>query len=85
MSPEILRKHGWSLYFYSEEGSHSVHIHARKGDIRCKYYLDPDEVQLVVDYEYGASPAERRTIRKLIYENFDYIVSEYERFHKGEL
>jgi len=31
-------------------------------------------------YAYGMSPADRRTVRSIIFQHFDYIVAEWNRF-----
>jgi hypothetical protein len=71
------------LFFYANERREPPHIHARKGDADCKYWLHPDSFEIEEAHAYNMNPAERRTIRKIIFENFDYIVSEYETFHRG--
>jgi len=81
--PTILYIRGWRLFFYANERNEPPHIHARKGDADCKYWLHPDAFEIEEDHAYNMSPADRRTIRKIIFENFEYIVSEYKAFHKG--
>lgn len=82
--PTILLIRGWRLFFYSNERNEPPHIHARKGDADCKYWLRPDAFDLEVAHEYNLSSADRRAVRQIIFEHFDYIYSEYERFHQGE-
>ncbi|MCK5201254.1 MAG: DUF4160 domain-containing protein, partial [Spirochaetales bacterium] len=31
---------GWRLFFYANERNEPVHIHCKKGDSECKYWLD---------------------------------------------
>jgi len=81
--PTILYIRGWRLFFYTNERNEPPHIHARKGDVECKYWLHPDVFDIEEDYAYNLSPADRRAIRKIIFDNFDYIMSEYEAFHGG--
>ncbi len=81
--PTILYIQGWRLFFYSNERNEPPHIHARKGDAECKYWLHPDSFDIEAAYMYNMSPANRRAIRKIIFEHFEYIVSEYRLFHEG--
>ena len=81
--PTILYIRGWRLFFYANERSEPPHIHARKGDVECKYWLSSTDFDIEEVYAYNASPADRRAIRKIIFENFDYILNEYESFHGG--
>lgn len=73
--PTILLQNGWRLFFYANEGNEPVHVHCRKGNAECKYWLDVDRFDIREDYAYGLSPADRRAVRELIFEHFDYIVS----------
>jgi hypothetical protein len=82
--PTILYIRGWRLFFYTNERDEPPHIHARKGDAECKYWLDPELFDIEEAYTYNLNPADRRTIRRIIFEHFEYIVAEYERFHAGQ-
>jgi len=44
--PTVLVILGWRLFFYSNEGSEPVHIHAEKGDMECKFWLLVNEVEI---------------------------------------
>lgn len=81
--PTILYIRGWRLFFYANERSEPPHIHARKGNAECKYWLYPDAFDIREAYTYNLNPSDRRSIRKIIFDHFDYIVSEYEEFRKG--
>lgn len=80
--PTILYIRGWRLFFYANENNEPPHIHARKGEVECKYWLHSDVFDIEEAYAYNASPANRRELRKIIFANFDYIVTEYENFQK---
>ncbi|MDP2334947.1 MAG: DUF4160 domain-containing protein [Bacteroidota bacterium] len=40
--PTILLIAGWRLYFWANESNEPMHIHAEKGDMECKFWLDFD-------------------------------------------
>jgi hypothetical protein len=40
--PTILLVRGWRLFFYSNEGNEPLHVHARKGDSECKFWLNAE-------------------------------------------
>ena len=44
--PTILFIYGWRLFFYSNEGTEPMHVHAEKGDMECKFWLLVDEIEL---------------------------------------
>ena len=78
--PTILLVAGWRFFFYSNEGNEPVHIHAEKADKECKFLLKAEEFEIVEVVSYNLSPSDKREVRKIIYEHFDYIVSEWQRF-----
>ncbi|MEZ4870136.1 MAG: DUF4160 domain-containing protein [Caldilineaceae bacterium] len=79
--PTALIIHGWRLFFYMNERNEPPHIHARKGDTDCKFWLKVDEYEIEEVYGYNLSQRNRRQIRKIIFENFDYLVEAYQRVH----
>lgn len=38
---------GWRLFFYANEGHEPVHVHARKGDAECRYWIEADEYDIL--------------------------------------
>jgi hypothetical protein len=71
--PTILVILGWRLFFYANEGNEPIHVHCRKGDMECKYWLNRENFDLDEAFEYNMSPKDKRQIRKIIYEHFEYI------------
>ena len=78
--PTVLLILGWRLYFFSNEGKEPIHIHAEKGDKECKYWLKVDEFEIAEAYSYNLSPADKKEIRKIIYEHFDLIITEWNEY-----
>ena len=39
--PTIIFVRGWRLFFYANEGKEPLHIHARKEESECKFWLKP--------------------------------------------
>lgn len=78
--PTILLVAGWRFFFYSNEGTEPIHIHVEKGDKECKFWLKEDEFEVVEVVIYNLSPTDTREVKKIIYEHFDYIVSEWHRY-----
>lgn len=83
--PTVLLKQGWRLFFYYNERNEPPHIHAQKGDVDCKFWLVAERFEIQEVYGYNLSPKDRRTIRQIIFENFDYLISEYRKIHKGRV
>ena len=80
--PTILLILGWRLFFYANEVNEPIHVHCRKGDMECKYWLDPQNFDIEEAFAYNVSPGEKRQIRKIIYEHFEYIEHQWEEFQR---
>ena len=61
--PTVLRMKGWRFFFYANEGNEPIHIHARKGDAECKYWLLPDLYDIEEVWAYHFTPRLRREVR----------------------
>ena len=80
--PTILFIFGWRIFFYSNEGNEPMHVHAEKGDMECKFWLDADTYEIAEAFSYNLTPSSKKEIRKIIFEHFDYIVSEWNNYFK---
>lgn len=77
--PTILYMFGWRLFFFANEGNEPIHIHCEHAEKSCKYWLDVEHFDIIEEYSYGMSGRDTRIIRKIIFQNFDLIVQEWER------
>ena len=80
--PTILLILGWRLHFYANEGNEPIHIHCTKGDADCKFWLDREKFDIQVAYAYNLSVKDRRQIRKIVLEHFEYIEEQWDDFQK---
>ncbi len=80
--PTVLVISGWRLFFYSNEGKEPVHIHAEKAEMEGKFWLLRDIFEIKEEKSYNFTPAARREVRKIIYEHFEYIVAEWDKYFK---
>ena len=80
--PTILMMLGWRFYFYANERDEPAHVHCKKGDAEAKYWLDLDTFEVVEAHAYNMSPADRRTVRRIILEHFDYLVGQWNEFQE---
>ena len=81
--PTILQVHGWRLLFHSNEGGGPLHVHARKGDCACEFWLDAGLFDVQEEWSHQLTPRLRREIRQVLFEHFDLIVEEWNRFTEG--
>jgi len=81
--PTILLVMGWRFFFYANGRHEPPHVHCRKGDAEGKYWLYAESYDAVEAHSYNMSPADRRVVRKIIFDHFDYIVAEWNRFQEG--
>jgi hypothetical protein len=79
--PTILFINGWRFHFYANEGNEPMHIHAEKAEKECKYWMDAAAFELREAFAYNMSPRDVRQVRQVIFENFDYIIGEWQRIH----
>ena len=71
------------MFFYANEGNEPIHIHCIKADMEymeCKYWLDTEEFEIDEAYSYNMNSKARREVRKIIFDNFEYIEDAWEEF-----
>jgi len=80
--PTILVILGWRLFFYANEGNESIHVHCQKGEMECKYWLDREAFDIDEAFSFRMSEKDKRQIRKIIYEHFEYIETQWDDFQR---
>jgi hypothetical protein len=63
--PIVLYFFGRTLFFYSNEESEPVNIHAIKGDIECKFWLLVDEVEMKEAFASNLIAVSSRELKKI--------------------
>jgi len=53
--------------------------------MECKYWLHRENFDISEAFSYNVTPSERRRIRKIILENFEYIEEQWDEFEKRKL
>ena len=53
--------------------------------MECKYWLDLENFDLDEAFAFNMSPKDKRQIRKIIYENFEYIAQQWDEFQGRHL
>ncbi|MFN9954077.1 MAG: DUF4160 domain-containing protein, partial [bacterium] len=77
--PTIIFIWGWQFYFFPNEGNEPIHIHARKAEKTCKYWLDIEKQEITEDYTFSMTPSDKRKVKAVILENFEYIVEQWNK------
>ena len=80
--PTILMIMGWRFFFYANERNEPIHVHCQKGESEAKYWLDLNGFEAVEAHAYDMSPADKRMVRRIIFEHFDYIASEWTKWQE---
>ena len=80
--PTILMILGWRFYFYANERNEPIHVHCKKGDAEAKYWLDLDTFEAIEAHAYNMSLVDKRAARRIIFDHFDYIVSQWNDFQE---
>ena len=83
--PTILLIDGWRFFFYANERNEPIHIHCRKAEKECKYWLDVDNFDVLEAYTYNMNNKDKRTVKKMIFEYFEVIEKSWDDFQKGKL
>ena len=78
--PTILYIMGWRFFFYANEGNEPIHVHCRKGGMEGKYWLNSEEFSVEEAYSYSMSQKDTREVKKIIFEYFDFIEQEWDKF-----
>lgn len=79
--PTVLIILGWRLFFYSNEGNEPIHIHAEKGDMDCKYWINEKNHEIVEEFSYNMSPQAKKEVKKIILKNLDLIILSWNNFY----
>ena len=82
--PTILLIMGWRFYFYSNERNEPIHIHCQKGEKECKYWLDTEDFNLEPAYSYNMNNKDKRQVKRIIFEYFEFIEDEWNRFQRSK-
>ena len=80
--PTILMLLGWRFFFYANERNEPIHVHCQKAEAEAKYWLDVESFEVIEAHSYNMSPADKRIVRRIIFEHFDYIVSEWNKWQE---
>jgi hypothetical protein len=80
--PTILIIMGWRLFFYANEGNEPIHVHCIKADRECKYWLNTETFDLEEAYSYNMTAANKREIKKIIFDHFEYIEQQWQEFQQ---
>ena len=54
------------------------------GKVACKYWIDEEMFDLQEAYSFGMSPKDKKQIRKILFEHFDYIVQQWKTFKERQ-
>ncbi|MDI7225523.1 DUF4160 domain-containing protein [Leptospira santarosai] len=75
--PTVLKILGYRFHFYSNEGTEPPHIHCRKENSECKFWLE----SVMLSDNKGFKAHEIREIEKLVFENRNRFLGAYYEFH----
>ncbi|OGF66582.1 MAG: hypothetical protein A2Y62_01065 [Candidatus Fischerbacteria bacterium RBG_13_37_8] len=80
--PTILFVLGWRFFFYSNERNEPIHIHCQKAEMECKYWMDIENFALEEAYSYNMNNKDKRDVKKIIFEYFEFIENEWTKYQK---
>jgi len=50
--------------------------------MECKYWIDPENFEIKEAHSSNMNAQSAREVKRIIYEHFDYIVNEWNRYFK---
>lgn len=77
--PTVLFVAGWRFFFFPNEGNEPIHIHCENAEKSCKYWLDIEGFDIIEAHSYSMTGRDKRAVRRIIFQNFDLIVQEWEK------
>ncbi|NIM16804.1 MAG: DUF4160 domain-containing protein [Candidatus Aminicenantes bacterium] len=80
--PTILFIAGWRFFFYSNEKHEPIHIHCKKAEKECKYWLDTENFDIKEAYIFNMNNKDKRQVKKIIFEYFELIEEEWNRIQR---
>ena len=80
--PTVLFSRGWRFFFYANEGNEPIHVHCQKAEKEVKFWLDRENYEASVAFTHRMSPADIRTVKKLIYAHFDDLEEAWDEFER---
>lgn len=80
--PTVLFINGWRLFFFADEGNEPIHIHAEKAEKSCKFFLDVESIDLRKRYSKNMNNKDLKQVKEIIFNNFNYIVDQWEKFQR---
>ena len=80
--PTILYLYGYRFFFYTNENNEPMHIHVQKAEMECKYWLDSENFEIKEVFSYNMKVKDKRMVKKIIFEHFDYIAEQWQKIHK---
>ena len=80
MSPTVIIIEGYRFFFFSEEGTERAHIHVKKENCLCKFWLIP-RVKLAKNTRF--KDFELRRIEAVILENKDILIGRWNEYFQS--
>lgn len=79
--PTILRVNGYRFFFYAYDCIEPRHIHMKKENAECKFWLDP----VSLEFNHGMTAKQLREVERIIIDNLDTLRREWDFFCNGTI
>jgi hypothetical protein len=77
MSPTVFIIEGYRYFFFSEEGNERPHVHVKKDEKLCKFWLNP---KVKVAKSTGFKEFELKRIEAVILENREILIGRWHEY-----
>lgn len=82
--PTVLKKRGWRLLIYPNEGNEPMHIHAQKAGMDAKFWLHPAARTATVAFAYRMKPSDLREVLDIIHEHFNELLAAWHELQQRQ-
>jgi hypothetical protein len=78
--PTIIRKNGWRIFFYSNEGKEPMHVHAIKGSSEVKYWISQKMNMISYANSFNLTPKLKREIEEILMEYLPRLIQAWHTY-----
>lgn len=81
--PTVLYFYGCRFFFYSNESNEPIHIHAEKGDMECKFWINESNFTIRLATVFNMASDKINEVAEIIYDNLQLIINAWHNYFKA--
>ena len=80
--PTVFYFYGWRFFFYSNEGNEPLHIHAEKGEMECKFWINEVDCTIQLADAFNMPSSKINEVADIIDEHLQKIINAWHHYFK---